>query len=192
MAAHGFSGWHDIPKIHRMPYWHIWSCRNGLDGRMITIEGAFESSDIVLFDQKKFGNARTHPEELRVVKRKKCSQIHTISSKIYFSLRVVLRDEFLRYRIFSDQQEWCLSSQKHLQARSFDHSIHLYNLMYTKKALCAFLVYIKFSPKWIKTIRDGMRTSDTDLKSLNLIFYTLETLKTSCACVNHVTKFYKN
>ena len=60
----------------------IWGCRNGFDGPMITIEGAFEISDIILVDQKKFGNARTHPEKLRVVKSKKCSQIHTISSKI--------------------------------------------------------------------------------------------------------------
>ena len=148
-----------IPKIHRMPYWHIWGCRNGLDGRMITIEGAFESSDIILVDQKKFGNARTHPEEVRVVKSKKCSQIHTISRKFYFSLRVVLRDEFLYCRIFSHQQEWCLSSQTHLQSRSFEHSIHLYNLIYANKTFRGFLVYLKFSPKWIKTTRDGIRTS---------------------------------
>ena len=151
--------------MHTMPFWYTWGCTSGLNGRMIALEGALESSDIILVDQKKFGNATTHPEELRVVKSKKCSQIHTISSKIYFSLRVVLRDEFLRCRIFSDQQEWCLSSQTHLQSWSFDHPSHFYNLIYANKAFCRFLVYLKFSPKWIKTTRDDMRTSDADLKT---------------------------
>ena len=35
---------------------------------MKVIENAFESSDIILFDHKKFSNVRTHPEELRDVK----------------------------------------------------------------------------------------------------------------------------
>ena len=86
----------NIPKLHITPYCHIWDCTSGLDSRMIVIERAFESSDTILIDQKKFSHVRTHPEELRVVKSKKCCKIHIILSKIYFSRRVVLRDEFLR------------------------------------------------------------------------------------------------
>ena len=37
---------------------------------MNVIEGAFEGSDTILFDHKRFSNIRTHPEELRVVKSK--------------------------------------------------------------------------------------------------------------------------
>ena len=37
---------------------------------MIVIERAFESSDTILIDQKKFSHVRTHPEELRAVKSK--------------------------------------------------------------------------------------------------------------------------
>ena len=80
----------DIPEFHIRPYCHIWDCRSGFDSRMNVIESAFESSDTMLFDHKKFSNIRTHPEELRVVKSKKCCYIHIISSKIFFSRRVVL------------------------------------------------------------------------------------------------------
>ena len=44
---------------------------SGSDGRMIAIESVFESSDIILVDQKKYSDIRTHPEELRVVKNTK-------------------------------------------------------------------------------------------------------------------------
>ena len=71
---------------------------------MIVIESAFEScSNTILFDQKKFSNIRTHPEELGAVKSKNRCEINIISSKIHFSRHVVLRDEFLRDRIFSDR-----------------------------------------------------------------------------------------
>ena len=49
---------------------------------MIVIERAFESSNTILIDQKKFSPVRAHPEELRAVKSKKCCYIHIISSKI--------------------------------------------------------------------------------------------------------------
>ena len=126
------------------------------------------------FDLKKFSNIRTHPEELRPVKSKKCCYIYIIASKIYFSRRVVLWDEFLCYWIFYDQKVWCLSSQTHFQLRSFDYRNHFYNLIYGNKALCGILVYLKFSPSWNKTTRDDMRTFETDLKSLNLILYAFE------------------
>ena len=90
----------DIPEFHIKPYCHIWDCTSGFDSRMNVIESAFESSDTILFDNKKFSNIRTHPEELRVVKSKKCCYIHIISRKIYFSQRVVPRNEFLRYWFF--------------------------------------------------------------------------------------------
>ena len=90
----------NIPKLHITPHCHIWDCTIGLDSRMIVIEREFESSDTILIHQKKFSHIRTHPEELRAVKSKKCCYIHIISSKIYFSRRVVLQDEFLRYRTF--------------------------------------------------------------------------------------------
>ena len=51
--------------MHISPYCHIWDCTSGLDSRMIVIERAFESSDTILIDQKKFSHVRTHPEELR-------------------------------------------------------------------------------------------------------------------------------
>ena len=78
------------------PYCHIWDCTGKLDDRMIVIERAFDSSDTILIDQNKFNCVRTHPEELRAVKSKNYCQIHIILSKIHFSRRVVLRDEFLR------------------------------------------------------------------------------------------------
>ena len=59
-----------MPKMHITPYCHIWGCTSGLDSRMIVIERAFESSDIILIDEETLGNVRTHPEELRAVKRK--------------------------------------------------------------------------------------------------------------------------
>ena len=37
-------------------------------------------------------------------------------------------------------------------------------------------IYLKFSPSWNKTTRDDMRTSEMDLKNLNLILY---------ACASH-------
>ena len=63
---------------------------------MNVIESAFESSDTILFDHKKFSVIRTHPQELRVVKSKKYCRINIVLGKIHFSQRVVLRDEFLR------------------------------------------------------------------------------------------------
>ena len=152
----------------------MWHCTKGLDSRMNVIESAFESSDTKLFDHKKFSNIRTHPKELRVVKSKKCCYIHIISSKIYFSRRVVLRDEFLCYRLFYDRKIWRLSSQMHFQSRSFDYPNHLYNFIYGNKALCGIFVYLKFSPSWNKKTRDDMKTFETDLKSLNLILYDSE------------------
>ena len=101
-----------------------------------------------------------------------------ISSKIYFSRRVVLRDEFLRYWILSDRKVWCQSSQTHLQSRSFEYPGHLYNLIYGNKALCGFLSYLKFSPNWSKTTRFDMRTPETDLRSLKLILCSSESPKT--------------
>ena len=108
----------DTPEFHIRPYCYIWDCTSGLDSRVIVIEGAFESSNTILLDKKKFDNVRTHPEELRVVKSKKRCWIHLISSIIYFSRRVVLRDEFLRYWTFSYREVWCLSFQTHLQQPS--------------------------------------------------------------------------
>ena len=164
----------DTPEFHIRPYCHIWDCTSGLDSRMIVNESAFESSDTILINQKKISHVRTHPEELRVVKSKKCCYIHIISSKIYFSRGVVLRDEFLCYWIFYDRKVWCLSSQTHFQSRSFGYPNHLYNLIYGNKALCGILVYLKFSPISNKTTRDDMRTFETDLRSLNLILYASE------------------
>ena len=136
-----------IPEFHIRPYCHIWDCTRGLDSRMNVIESAFESSDTILVDHKKFSHIRTHPEELRAVKSKKCCYIHIISGKIYFSRRVVLRDEFLCYWFFFDRKVWCLSSsQTHFQPRSFGYPNHLYDLIYANKALCGILVYLKFSP----------------------------------------------
>ena len=40
-------------------------------------------------------------------------------------------------------------------------------------------VYLKFSPSWNKTTRDNMRTSEMDLKILNLILYASESPKTT-------------
>ena len=57
--------------MHISPYCHIWDCTSGLDSRMIVIERAFESSNIILIDEETLGNVRTHPEELRAVKSKK-------------------------------------------------------------------------------------------------------------------------
>ena len=54
--------------MHIAPYCHICDCTTVLDSRMIVIERAFESSDSILIDQKKFGHVRTHPEELRALK----------------------------------------------------------------------------------------------------------------------------
>ena len=54
----------------------------------------------ILFDHKKFNDVRTHPKELRAMKSTKHLQFYIISSKIYFSCHVVLREEFLRYWIF--------------------------------------------------------------------------------------------
>ena len=147
---------------------------------MIVIKSAFESSsDTILFDQKKFNNVRTHPKELRVMKSKFYLKLYEFNSVFYFSWRVVLRDEFLRYWIFSDRQLWCLSSQMHFQSWSFDNPIHLYKLINGNKALCGILVYLKFSPSRNKTTRNDMRTSDTDLKSLNPIIYASESSKTT-------------
>jgi len=169
----------DTSEFHIRPYCYVWDCTSGLDSRVIVIEGAFESSDTILLDKKKFNSVRTHPEELRVVKSKKRCLIHLISSIIYFSRRVVLRDEFLCYWTFSYREVWCLSFQTHLQSRSLDYPIHLYNLIYSNKALCGILVYLKFSRSWNKTTRDDMRTSETDLKNLNLILYASESSKTT-------------
>ena len=167
----------DTPEFHIRPYCYIWDCTSGLDSRVIVIEGAFESSDTILLDKKKFNNVRTHPEELRVVKSKFYLKLYEFISVFDFSRRVVLRNEFLRYWIFSDRKVWCLSFQTHFQSRSFDYSIHLYNLIYGNKALCKILIYLKFSPSWNKTTRDDMRTSETDLKSSNLILYASESPK---------------
>ena len=150
----------DIPKFHIRPYCHIWDCTSGLDSRMIAIESAFESSDTILFDQEKFSNIRTHPEELRVVKSKKCCYIHIISSKIYFSRRVVLRDEFLCYWIFLDRKVWCLSSQTHFQSRSFGYPNHLYNLIYGTKMWNSGISQIfskleQDNMRWYEDIRNG-------------------------------------
>ena len=82
--------------MHISPYCHIWDCTSGLDSRMIVIERAFESSNTILIDKKKFSHIRTHPGELRAVKSLKCCEICIILSKIHFSQRVVLRDEFSR------------------------------------------------------------------------------------------------
>ena len=82
--------------MHITPFCHIWGCTNGLDSRMIVIGRAFESSNTILVDQNKFSHVRTHPEELRAVKSKNRCEINIISSKIHFSRRVVLWDEFLR------------------------------------------------------------------------------------------------
>ena len=70
---------------------------------MIVIERAFESSDTILIDQKKFSHVRTHPEELRVVKREFNLELYEFNIIFYFSRRVVLRDEFLGDWIFSDR-----------------------------------------------------------------------------------------
>ena len=78
------------------PYYHIWGCTSELDGRMIVIERAFDSSDTILMDQNKFNYVRTHPEELRAVKSEIYLKLYEFSSIFYFSRRVVLRDEFLR------------------------------------------------------------------------------------------------
>ena len=56
--------------MHISPYCHIWDRTSGLDSRMIVIERAFESSNIILIDEETLGNVRTHPEELHAVKRK--------------------------------------------------------------------------------------------------------------------------
>ena len=82
--------------MHITPYCHIWDCTSGLDSRMIVIEGAFESSDTILIDQKKISHVRTHPEELRAVKSEFYLKLYEFYSIFYFSRRVVLRDEFLR------------------------------------------------------------------------------------------------
>ena len=141
----------DISEFYIKPYCHIWNYTSGLNSRMIVIESAFESSDTILFDQKKFNNVRTHPEELRVVKSKFYLKLYEFISVFDFSRRVVLRDEFLYYWIFSDRKVWCLSSQTHFQSRSFDYPNHLYNLIYGNKALCGILVYLNFSPPSNKT-----------------------------------------
>ena len=39
---------------------------------MNVIESAFENSDTILFDHKKFSNIRTHPKELRALNSKNC------------------------------------------------------------------------------------------------------------------------
>ena len=70
---------------------------------MIVIERAFESSDTILIDKKKFSHIRTHPEELRAVKSEFYLKLYGFKSIFYFSLRVVLRDEFLRDKILSDR-----------------------------------------------------------------------------------------
>ena len=57
-----------MQKMHITPYCHIWDFTSELDGRMIVIERAFDSSDTILIDQNKFNYVRTHPEELRAVK----------------------------------------------------------------------------------------------------------------------------
>ena len=119
----------NIPKLHITPHCHIWDCTSGLDSRMIVIERAFESSDTILIDQKKFSHVRTHPEELRAVKSEFYLKLYEFSSIFYFSRRVVLWDEFLCYWIFYDQKVWCLSSQTHFQSRSFDYRNHFYNLI---------------------------------------------------------------
>ena len=82
--------------MHIRPYCHIWDCTSGLDSRMIVIERAFESSDTILIDQKKFSHVRTHPEELRAVKSEFYLKLYEFKSIFYSSRRVVLRDEFLR------------------------------------------------------------------------------------------------
>ena len=77
-----------------MPYCHKRDFTSGSDDRMVAIESAFESSDTILFDQKKFSNIRTHPEELRAVKSNFYLKLYEFNSVFYFSRRVALRDEF--------------------------------------------------------------------------------------------------
>ena len=74
----------------------MWGCTSELDGRMIVIERAFDSSDTILIDQNKFICVRTHPEELRAVKSEFYLKLYEFDSIFYFSGRVVLQDEFLR------------------------------------------------------------------------------------------------
>ena len=93
----------NAPEFHIRPYFHIWDCTSGLDSRMNVIESAFESSDTILFDHKKFSDIRTHPKELRAVKSKFYLKLYECSSILYFLRRVVLRDEFLCYWIFYDR-----------------------------------------------------------------------------------------
>ena len=83
-----------IPHKALLPYMR---CTSGLDSRMNVIESAFESSDAILFDHKKFSNIRTHPEELRVLKSKFYLKLYEFKSIFYFLRRVVLQDEFLCY-----------------------------------------------------------------------------------------------
>ena len=121
-----------------------------------------------------------------------------ISSKNYFSPHVFLRDEFLRYLIFSDRKVWCLSSQTHFQSRSFDYPNHLYNLIYGNKALCGILEYLKFSPSWNKTTRYDMSAFETDLKAQTSYFMPLNHLRpsrlilNSCTLVHHIAKVFEN
>ena len=56
--------------MHITPFCHIWDYTSGLDSHIIVIERAFESSNIILIDGETLGNVRTHPEELRAIKRK--------------------------------------------------------------------------------------------------------------------------
>ena len=70
--------------MHISPYCHIWDCTSGLDSRMIVIERAFESSNIILIDEETLGNVRTHPEELHVVKRKFYLKFCEFNSVFYF------------------------------------------------------------------------------------------------------------
>ena len=80
--------------MHITPYCHIWDCTSGLDSQMIVIERAFESSDTILYDQKKSNHVRTHPEELRAVKSKFYLKLYGFNKVFYFLRHVVLRDEF--------------------------------------------------------------------------------------------------
>ena len=64
---------------------------------MIVIESAYQSSDNILFDQKKFNNVKTHPEEIRVAQSKFYLKYYEFRNVFDFSWRVVLRDEFLCY-----------------------------------------------------------------------------------------------
>ena len=79
-----------MPKIQIVAYCHKYDFRSGLDGRMIAIESAFESSDTILINQKKFNDVRTHLEELHAMKSEFYLKAYKFNRIFYFSWRVVL------------------------------------------------------------------------------------------------------